>query len=73
MSLNAISRKFRAAVGHSILDEIHMTRLAHAKELLKEGKTVKETAELTGYLDSRAMIQSFKRYEGITPGQMKKQ
>lgn len=73
MSLNVISRKFRAAVGHSILDEIHMTRLAHAKELLKEGKTVKETAELTGYLDSRAMIQSFKRYEGITPGQIKKQ
>ena len=43
--------------------------LEAAKKLLKEGKTVRETAELTGYGDSRALIRAFKRYEGSTPGQ----
>ena len=27
------------------------------------------TAEKTGYVESRAMIRAFKRYEGMTPGQ----
>ena len=40
--------------------------------LLDEGKTVKDAAEATGYLDSKAMIRAFKRYEGITPGQYKR-
>ncbi len=68
-SLSALSRRFKAAAGHGVLDEIHLVRLREAKELLKGGLTVRETAEKTGYIESRAMIRAFKRYEGITPGQ----
>ena len=69
LSLSALSRRFKAAAGHGVLDEIHLVRLREAKELLKGGLTVRETAEKTGYIESRAMIRAFKRYEGITPGQ----
>ena len=51
------------------MEDLHAVRLEAAKKLLKEGKTVRETAELTGYGDSRALIRAFKRYEGSTPGQ----
>ena len=39
------------------------------KEMLKEGKTVSQVAEITGYNNSNAFIRVFKKYEKITPGQ----
>ncbi len=69
LSLSTLSRRFKNAAGHGLLDEIHLVRLRHAKALLQGGMTVRETAEKTGYIESRAMIRAFKRYEGVTPGQ----
>ena len=69
ISLSTLSRRYKNAAGHGVLDEIHLTRLQNAKRLLQSGKTVRETAEQTGYIVSRAMIRAFKRYEGMTPGQ----
>ena len=72
MSLSYMGRTFRRYTGQGMLDYIHILRLNRCKELLDEGKTVKDAAEATGYLDSKAMIRAFKRYEGITPGQYKR-
>jgi AraC-like DNA-binding protein len=69
MNLSTFSRRYKNTVGHGVLDEVHMVRLAAAKKLLEAGQNVRETAEQTGYVESRAMIRAFKRYEGITPGQ----
>lgn len=69
LSLSTLSRRYKSAAGHGVLDEIHLTRIQKAKELLQRGMTVRAAAEQTGYIESRAMIRAFKRYEGITPGQ----
>lgn len=69
MNLSTLSRRYKNAVGRGLLDEVHAVRLAAAKKLLDQGVSVRETAEQTGYVESRAMIRAFKRYEGITPGQ----
>ena len=69
ISLSTLSRRYKNAAGQGVLDEIHPTRPQNAKRLLQSGKTVRETAEQTGYIESRAMIRAFKRYEGMTPGQ----
>lgn len=73
MSLSYMGRTFKRYRGESMLDHIHVLRLKGCKELLEQGWTVKDAAEKNGYIDSKAMIRAFKRYEGITPGQYKKQ
>ena len=52
-----------------VRDNIHIVRIAKAKELLMQGMSVQEIAEKVGYVESRALIRTFKRYEGVTPGQ----
>ncbi len=69
MNLSTLSRRYKNTVGHGVLDEVHMVRVEAAKKLLENGASVRSTAEQTGYVESRAMIRAFKRYEGITPGQ----
>lgn len=72
MNLSTLSHQYKAATGRGVLDELHALRLEAAKGLLRQGLSVKETAERTGYADPRALIRAFKRYEGITPGQYAK-
>lgn len=72
MNLSTLSHQYKAATGSGLLDELHAVRLMKAKELLRAGASVRETAESTGYADQRALIRAFKRYEGITPGQYAK-
>jgi AraC-like DNA-binding protein len=67
MNLSTLSRRYKSVMGHGVLDEIHLVRLAHAKELLLEGKTVRETAEQIGYVEARSLVRAFKRYEEVTP------
>ena len=69
MNLSTLSRRYKNVAGHGVLDEIHLVRLSFAKELLKGGLTVRETAEKVGYLETRSMVRAFKRYEGITPSE----
>ena len=69
MNLSTLSRRYKNVVGHGVLDEIHLVRLSFAKELLRSGMTVRETAEKAGYLETRSMVRAFKRYEGITPSE----
>ena len=65
------SGMYKKFAGEGILDAIHKERIRQAKIMLQENLSVQEVAEKTGYLDARSFIRSFKKYEGITPGQFK--
>lgn len=65
------SGMYKKFAGEGILDSIHKERIRQAKSLLLENMSVQEVAEKTGYLDARSFIRTFKKYEGITPGQFK--
>lgn len=70
-NLAYIGRTFKQYVGCSLPDYIHMVRIRECKALLRKGVSVKDAAELVGYVDSKSLIRAFKKQEGITPGQFK--
>lgn len=57
--------------GESLLKVITMTRVREAEKLLKEGASVVEAGEKVGFRDSSTFIRTFKKYTGVTPGQVK--
>lgn len=69
VNVSHLSRTYKKTMSIGVLDNIHMIRIARAKELLDQGCTVQQASSQVGYLESRALIRTFKRYEGITPGQ----
>lgn len=72
MSLSYIGRMFKKYTGNGILEYLHLVRVEKCKELLARGEAVKDAAVKAGFIDSKAMIRTFRKYEGITPGQYKK-
>ena len=68
-----ISSVYKKQTGKSLLKQITQMRIEHAMRLLQEGKSVSETASLSGFRDSRSFIRVFKESTGLTPGQMKKE
>lgn len=67
-----MSKLFKEQTGEALPDYINKLRLKKAKELLKnENLSISEAAVKVGYLNSNALIRSFKKYEGVTPGQYK--
>jgi two-component system response regulator YesN len=67
MSVSYISRTYKKLRSVGLLDFVHKVRMEKAKELMNTDLNIKEISEKVGYLDSKAMIRAFKRYEGITP------
>ena len=65
------SSMFKKYTGEGILDVIHKERIRQAKLLLKGDMSVQDVAAKCGYLDARGFIRTFKKYEGVTPGQFK--
>lgn len=67
-----VSKLFKDQTGEGMLDFINKVKVAEAKRLLSQEKLgISETAVRVGYLNSNALIRSFKKCEGITPGQYK--
>jgi two-component system, response regulator YesN len=66
-----LSHFFKEQTGGSMLDAINKTRISRAKELLREGYNIGDTAVQAGFYNSNAFIRVFKKYEGVTPGQYK--
>ncbi|AEE96866.1 transcriptional regulator, AraC family [Mahella australiensis 50-1 BON] len=66
-----LSHFFKEQTGINLSDYINQVRLKHAKEILKQGCTLSETAQNVGYTNDLALIRAFKKYEGITPGKFK--
>ena len=68
-SPSQIARAFSKTVGlppHAYLESV---RIRHAREMLKLGMNVVDTALATGYPDQSHFTHRFRRNLGITPGQ----
>lgn len=59
---------FKKHTGSTLNDYLTGIRLKQAERLLREGGSVQDAAEQCGFGDSAALIRSFKRSYGTTPG-----
>ncbi|MCK9479146.1 MAG: AraC family transcriptional regulator [Firmicutes bacterium] len=65
-----LSKLFREQTGAAIPEYINRIRLGKAKGLLSENRrTIGEIAVMVGYVNENVFIRTFKRHEGMTPGQ----
>ena len=67
ISQSTMLRLFRRYLGVSPHEYLEARRLAMARQLLKEGKNVTDTASLTGFTNTSVFIRLFHRRFGITP------
>lgn len=67
-SERTLQRRFRVALGHSIVHEINRQRVSHARQLLLDGdKLMKQIAAECGFRDSRRFTRAFLACEGLSP------
>jgi len=59
---------FKKHTGSTLGDYVAGVRIKQAARMLREGKSVQVTAELCGFADSGALIRTFRRIHGVTPG-----
>jgi AraC-like DNA-binding protein len=59
---------FKKYTGSSLNDYLVRYRINIAKNFLRQGVSVQETAERCGFGDSSGLIRNFKKIYGITPG-----
>ena len=71
LSPSNLSAIYKKETGRSLLKEINEIRIEYAVVFLRQGYSVVETAEKVGITESSSFIRLFKKYMGITPGQMK--
>lgn len=69
-----IARLFKQHMGMSIVNFLHKVRVEKSLEMMeKEGCSIKEAAERTGYQNLNHYYKYFKLYAGMTPAQYVKQ
>ena len=74
LGLRTAQKRFLAAAGRSIDDEIRTRRLARARELLvSTDRSVADIAEACGYADERALRYLFLRQLGTSPTQFRRE
>lgn len=67
-----LERKFREAVGRSVLEEINRCHLKRAKQLLKETDlSITEVAAAAGFPSSDTMGRVFRRTCNMSPGEFR--
>lgn len=66
------SRLFRQIMGTGYTEYIKTRKLKRAEELMAQGRSVKDTAEMLGYSSAQYFIKVFKESYGVTPFQYKK-
>ena len=65
-----LSRIFSKQTGITLTDYINKVRIDHAKDMLSmTKKSIKAIGLDVGYVNSNVFIRTFKRFEGMTPGQ----
>lgn len=67
-----LSRLFKREKGITIQEYIVNARMKKARLLLRSGFNVSETAKLVGYEDAFSFSKMFKKYEGVSPKEIKK-
>ncbi len=72
-SESSLQRHFKSVYGKSVYDYYLDIKMQKAKDLLSENETnVKQVAYLLGYDDVSSFINTFKKYTGSLPGDLKK-
>lgn len=69
LSPSYFSRSFKKYLGITFTEYLTQVRLLHASSLLGHDLTITEIAYETGFPNAGAMIEAFKHYRGVTPGQ----
>lgn len=73
VSKEYLSKMFKIHTGINFLEYVTMKRMEKAKEMILEHNLqIKNVAELLGYSDIAHFYKNFKKYHGITPGEMRK-
>ena len=73
ISPNYLSQIFRQETGQTLRDYIAAERIRRAKDYLLMGKSLRETAVLTGFSSDSYFVQKFKAAVDMTPKQFQKQ
>jgi len=71
MSVPNLKKIFKKYTGKGVMEYFSDMKINIAKTLLKEGKSVKETAYALGFYDQNYFNVFFKRETGISPGKYK--
>jgi AraC-like DNA-binding protein len=66
-----LSRRFKREIGLSFSDYVLEKKMELAKELLLTGLTVSTAAERIGFKDASYFTRVFRKYWGVTPGEMR--
>nr|WP_283246413.1 helix-turn-helix transcriptional regulator [Paenibacillus sp. Marseille-Q4541] len=73
LSMYELSRLFKQETGQSIIDYINFQRIKAAVQLLENHNlSITDIAQMVGYNDVNYFIKVFKKMNGITPKQFRK-
>lgn len=72
VSKEYLSKAFKAETGKGFQEYLTGLRMEKAKELILNYKVpIKDAGEMVGYVDQSHFYKTFKKYFGMTPGEMK--
>lgn len=66
-----LKNHFKQVFGTTVYGYLQGIKMAHARELLAQGKQVSEVAYLSGYKHTAHFTRAFKKHFGFSPGKMK--
>lgn len=73
LSSSYLSRIFKATTGTPPLEYLNKYRIRKSKDLLEtDDCNINEISQVIGYKDVHSFIRFFKKYEGMTPKEYKK-
>ncbi len=72
VSKEYLSKIFRSTAGESFSDYITSLKMDKAKELIRRRVPLKEIGLMVGYTDQAHFYKAFKKYFGVTPGEMQR-
>lgn len=67
MSVSTLQKLFLQYAGMGMMQYYHNLRMHHARRMLSEGKTVKETATALGFEDQNYFSTAYRRHFGFPP------
>ena len=67
LSASYVSTIFHRCLNQTFSDFLNQTRMEKAMQLLKEGRSVSDTAWMVGYNNPRNFSRVFKQYHGVDP------
>ena len=68
LSKHYLCRIFKTATGFSVMEYIIYSRVLQARKLLREGVSVQQAGELSGFSDNSHFIRTFGHLTGTSPG-----